>query len=55
MAASVSQLSAAQAVTGEQLAARGPRANPDHMADAAAPLCHTLACFNNQLGSLGLD
>ncbi len=44
-----------QAVMGEQLAVRGPRANPNHMADAVAPLCHTQACFNDQLGSLGLD
>lgn len=51
----VSQRSTAQALTEEQLAAQGPRANPDHMADAVAPLCHTLACFNDQLGSLGLD
>lgn len=32
---------------------RGP--GPGHMADAVARLCHTQACFNDQLSSLGLD
>lgn len=48
-------LSLTAALAGERLAARGPRANPDHMADAVARLCHTLPCFNDQLGSLGLN
>lgn len=55
IAAAVTQRSTVQTATGEQLAARGPGASPSHMADAVARLCHTQACFNDQLGSLGLD
>lgn len=55
VAAAVTHRGALRAAAGERLAARGPRADPNHMADAVAWLCHTLPCFNDQLGSLGLD
>lgn len=55
VAAAVTHRGALQAAAGERLAAQGPWADPDHMADAVVRLCHTLQCFNDQLGSLGLD
>lgn len=55
VAAAVTHRGALQAAAGERLAARGPQADPNHMADAVVRLSHTLLCFNDQLGLLGLD